>query len=146
MLLYYLKTTKVQSSPTTNCSCKTKRGHACHHYRALLTVIPSCLWPDPNCPSLVHIIKCEPWCAVILPIIPPHQETKTRNKQRAGERIWSLCAIGMAALKPTEVEVKGIELAQWGLFHRKELHKLPLMTHLWMCLLTLCTVFPFWVC
>lgn len=39
------------------------------------------------------------------------------KKQRAGKRIWPLlypfhCAVGMVALKPTEVEVKVIELAQ----------------------------------
>lgn len=71
-----------QSKPPTCCSCKPKEVISAHHYPALLIIIPSCLWPDPNCPSTMNIIKCEPRCTVISPLIPPHQETKTRNKQK----------------------------------------------------------------
>lgn len=113
-----------QSNPPAYRSCEPKEVIPAHHYPALLIIIPSCLWPDPDCPSTMNIIKCEPRCTVILPLIPPHQETKTRNKQRAGGKnlgpfvsspfvplawwLWSL----------QKWKWKMIELAQWGLFYR----------------------------
>lgn len=87
-----------QSNPPTYWSCKPKEVISAHHYSALLIIIPSCLWPDPNCLSTMNIIKCEPRCTVILPLIPPHQETKTCNKQRAGKRIWPLCILPFVPL------------------------------------------------
>lgn len=88
-----------------------------HPYPALLIIKPSCLGPDPNCPSTMNIIKCEPRCTVILTLIPPHQETKTKKQTESrGKNLAplypSLCTVCMVALKPTEVEVKVIELAQ----------------------------------
>lgn len=138
------KALAVQSNPSTYCSHKNQEVGSAHHYPALV-IIQSCLWPDPNSPSLVNIVKCEPQCTVILPPIPPHQETKTRNKQREGKIIWpflysSLCATGMVALRTTEVEVKWLSLLSEACCCRTELRKSRLMTHLWVCLLTPCTV------
>lgn len=69
----------------------------------------------------MNVIRCEPLCAVILPLIPPHQETRTKKKKKTqtenrGNNLAalcpSLCITGMVDLKPTEVEVEQIELVQ----------------------------------
>lgn len=91
------KALAVQSNPSTYCSYKNQEVGSAHHYPALV-IIQSRLWPDPNSPSLVNIVKCEPQCTVILPPIPPHQETKTRNKQREGKRIWPFCILPFVPL------------------------------------------------
>lgn len=67
----------------------------------------------------MNVIRCEPLCAVILPLIHPHQETRTKKKTQTENRgnnlaalCPSLCITGMVDLKPTEVEVEQIELVQ----------------------------------
>lgn len=86
-----------------------------HRYPALVAGIQSCLRPQAH-PSKISL-RGESQCLVILPPIPPHQKTKRRNKQAAGERIWPIlhpaaCAICTATVKAQRSGREIIELAQ----------------------------------
>lgn len=66
-----------------------------HHYLALWIIITSCLRPDdPNCPSPMNIIKCEPRCTVILPLISSssrdkdEKQTENRGKNLPPLKHW----------------------------------------------------------
>lgn len=102
---------------------------------------------SPNCPSPMNIIKCKTRCTST--VAPNFSSSRERDEKQTGSREKNLaplypplCVLSMLALKPTEVEVEVIELAQWGLFCGLGLRKSRLVTHLWVCLLTPGTVVP----
>lgn len=66
----------------TYCSCKPNVIISVHHYPAFLIITSSCLWTDPNCPPTMNITEYGPRCTVIF---PPHQDTKTRNREQGRE-------------------------------------------------------------